>query len=327
MSERRRIAVTRRIPEEALDLLARRAEVWVSPRDGPLPKDDLHRAVAGADAVITMLHDRVDATFLECAGSRLRCIANVAVGYDNVDVSAATERGIVVTNTPGVLTDATADLAIALMLAITRRLGEGERLLRARRSWSWDMFFHLGTSLRGKMLGIVGLGQIGQATARRAVAFGMRIAYSHPQRVDADVEESLGGAKRLTLDELLAVADIVSLHCPLRDTTWHLIGAERLRRMRRDAYLINTSRGAIVDEGALVEALRDQRIAGAALDVFEHEPALHPGLLELGNVVLSPHLGSATIETRTAMALLAVRNALAVTAGQPALTPVTADSA
>jgi glyoxylate reductase len=319
--------VTRRIPRQALDLLASGANVWVSEYDRALSEAELHRAVACADAVVTMLHDRVDAAFLDAAGANLRCVANVAVGYDNVDVSAATARNVVVTNTPGVLTAATADLAIGLMLTITRRLGEGERLLRAGQPWSWHMFFHLGTGLCGKTLGIVGLGQIGQATARRAMAFGMGIAYTHPRRVDAGIEESLGGAPRLRLDELLATSDIISLHCPLNDSTRHLIDERRLGLMRREAYLINTSRGAVVDEGALVTALRKRTIAGAALDVFEREPELHPGLLELDNVVLAPHLGSATIETRTAMALLAARNAVAVTAGRPALTPVNPNAA
>jgi lactate dehydrogenase-like 2-hydroxyacid dehydrogenase len=318
----RRIVVTRRIPRPALDLLDGAAEVWLSPHDRPLTAPELHGAVAGADAVVTLLHDRVDDALLEAAGPQLRCVANVAVGYDNVDVDAATRRGVVVTNTPGVLTEATADLAMALILAATRRIGEGERLLRDRTPWSWHMFFLLGTSLQGKALGIVGLGDIGQATARRARAFGMSIVYSGPRRAAAEIEAALGGARHLPLDELLAVTDVVSLHCPLSDATRHLIDRDRLRAMRTGAYLVNTARGPIVDESALVDALADGAIAGAALDVFEHEPDVHPGLLGLDNVVLVPHLGSATIETRTAMAELAVRNALAVAAGEPAVTPV-----
>ena len=317
-----RIVVTRAIPRPALDLLDGAADLLVSPHDRPLTVAELREAVAGAHAVITLLHDRVDEAFLDAAGPELRCVANVAVGYDNVDVEAATRRGVVVTNTPGVLTEATADLAMGLILAATRRLGEGERLLRAGTPWSWHMSFLLGTSLQGKTLGIVGLGGIGRATARRARAFGMDIVYNGRRRADPETEAALGGAVHLPLSELLAAADVVSLHCPLSDATRHLIDRDRLRQMRRGAYLVNTARGPIVDEGALVGALADGTIAGAALDVFEHEPEVHPGLLALENVVLVPHVGSATIETRTAMAELAVRNALAVATGRPAVTPV-----
>ncbi|HZU39707.1 MAG TPA: D-glycerate dehydrogenase [Solirubrobacteraceae bacterium] len=321
---RPRIAVTRRIPEPALERLAAAGELWVSEHDRPLAPDELRDAVAGADAIVTLLHDRVDAELLDAAGARLRCVANVAVGYDNVDVAAASARGVLVTNTPGVLTEATADLAMALILAVTRRLGEGERLIRARRPWSWHMFFMLGSGLAGKTLGIVGLGAIGAATARRARAFGMQIAYSARRRAPAALEAELGGARRLELDELLGGADVVSLHCPLTAETQHLIDARRLALMRPGAYLVNTARGPVLDEAALVAALRAGTIRGAALDVFEHEPDVHPGLLELDSVVLVPHLGSATVETRTAMAELAAGNVLAVLAGRPALTPVNA---
>jgi glyoxylate reductase len=302
-------------------MLSAEADVWVSPHDRPLTSSELHRAVAGADAVLTLLHDRVDSAFLDAAGDRLRCIANVAVGYDNVDVAAAHARGIAVTNTPRVLTDATADLAIGLILATTRRLVEGDRLLRWREPWSWHMFFQLGTGLLDKTLGIVGLGQIGAATAQRARALGMRITYCGRRRTNPAIEDSLQ-ARRLELDDLLSCADVVSLHCPLTPETRHLIDAERLRSMRSTAYLVNTARGAIIDEGALAEALRLGVIAGAALDVFEDEPKVHPGLLGLENVVLVPHIGSATVETRTAMAVLAAQNALAVLAGATPPTPV-----
>jgi len=305
------IVVTRQIPEPGLELLRAAGEVWISADDRALSAEELRVAIAGADAVVTMLHDRVDTAFLEAAGPQLRCVANVAVGYDNIDVDAATRHGVVVTNTPGVLTDATADLAMALILAVTRRLGEGERLLRGRDPWSWNMFFMLGTSLAGKTLGIVGPGQIGRATAERAHAFGMDTMFAG--RADGEA-----GLKRL-----LQTADVVSLHCPLTPATRHLINAERLAQMRPSAYLVNTARGPIVDEPALVHALQDGAIAGAALDVFEHEPEVHPGLLELENVVLAPHLGSATIETRTAMATLAAGNVVAVLSGDPPLTPIT----
>jgi len=317
-----RVAVTRAIPEPALDLVrASDHELWLSPHDRPLSAEELHGHVAGADAAITLLHDRVDDAFLNAAGPGLRVVANVAVGYDNIDVAACRARGVIATNTPGVLTDATADIAFALILMATRRLGEGERLIRSGTPWSWNMFFLLGTGLQGKTLGVVGLGLIGQATARRARAFGMDVVYAGRSGADPAVEAELG-ARRLELDELLATADVVSLHCPLTPDTRHLIDARRLALMKPTAYLVNTARGPVVDEAALAAALRDGTIAGAGLDVFEREPQVDPGLLELENVVLIPHLGSATIETRTAMAVLAAENALAVLAGRPAITPI-----
>jgi glyoxylate reductase len=317
-----RIVITRAVPDAAVDLLRAAGDVWVSPHDRPLSDDELRSAVAGADAVVSMLHDRVDGALLDAAGPGLRVVANLAVGYDNVDVSAAASRGVVVANTPGVLTDATADLAIGLLLAVTRRLGEAERLLRAGTSWGWGMDFMLGSGLQGKTFGVVGLGAIGQATARRARAFGLEIAYVQRRRAAEAVEAELGGARWIGLGELLSAADVVSLHCPLTPETHHLISADALRAMKPGAYLVNTARGPVVDEAALVEALRSGTIAGAALDVFEHEPEVHPGLLELDNVVIAPHLGSATVETRTAMATLAARNVLAVLAGEAPPTPV-----
>jgi glyoxylate reductase len=283
--------------------------------------DELYAAVEGADAVVTLLHDRVDDAFLDAAGPSLRVVANVAVGYDNIDVPACARRGVVATNTPGVLVDATADIAMALILMSTRRLGEAERMVRAGGTWSWSMFFMLGSGLQGKTLGIVGLGQIGAATARRARAFGMRIAYAGRRRADAALESELG-AEMLDLDDLLAAADVVSVHTPLSDETRHLIDAPRLGLMKPTAHLVNTSRGPVVDEAALAAALGDGTIAGAGLDVFEHEPEIHPGLRGLENVVLIPHLGSATIETRTAMGVRAAENVVAVLAGEPPATPI-----
>jgi glyoxylate reductase len=317
-----RIVVTRRIPESAVALLAAAGDVWLSPDDLQLSVDELHEVVAGADGVVTLLHDRIDDAFLDAAGPQLRVVANVAVGFDNVDLDACRSRGVVVTNTPGVLTDATADLAFALLLMVTRRLGEGERMVRAGHRWSWSLDFHLGRGIQGKTLGIVGLGQIGTAVARRARAFGMEVVYTRRHRADPALEAELA-ADFLALDDLLAACDVVSLHCPLTSETRHLIDARRLRLMRPGAFLVNTTRGPVVDEGALVEALLDGVIAGAGLDVFEREPDVHPGLLELENVVLLPHLGSSTVETRNAMAELAARNAAAVLAGEPPLTPVT----
>jgi glyoxylate reductase len=316
-----RIVVTRRIPDPAIDLLRGAGDVWVSPHDRPLTTEELHAAVAGADAVVTLLHDRVDDAFLDAAGPGLRIVANVAVGYDNVDVPTCAGRGVVVSNTPGVLTEATADIAFALILMATRRLGEGERLIRSRTPWSWSMFFMLGTGVQGKRLGIVGLGKIGQATARRARAFGMEIVYSGRRQAATEIEAELD-ARFLPLEELLATADVVSLHCPLSAETRHLIGAGALGRMKPSALLVNTTRGPVVDEGALAEALRAGTIAGAGLDVFEREPEVHPALLELENVVLIPHLGSATVETRTAMGVLAAENVVAVLGGGAPVTPV-----
>ncbi|MBK1786491.1 2-hydroxyacid dehydrogenase [Prauserella cavernicola] len=318
---RPRIVVTRKIPEAAVEILREAGDVWSPEPDRQLPVEDLHRAAEGADAIVSTLQDPIDAGLADAAGARLKVVSTVAVGYDNIDVPALTDRGVVVTNTPGVLTDATADLAFGLLLAVTRRLGEGERLLRAREPWSFQLGFMLGSGLQGKTLGIVGLGQIGQATARRARAFGMDIVYSGRRRAPEDVERELR-ATHVDGDELLRTADIVSLHCPLTPQTRHLIDADALAAMKSSAYLINTTRGPVVDEGALAEALANGVIAGAGLDVFEHEPDVHPGLLELDNVALAPHLGSATAETRTAMAVLAARNAAAVLAGDEPLTPV-----
>ena len=316
-----KIVVTRRIPEPAVEILREAGDVWVSPDDRPLEVSELHDAIAGADVVVTLLHDKVDDAFLDAAGDQLRAVCNVAVGFDNIDVPAATKRGVLVTNTPAVLTEATADLAMTLILAVTRRIGEGERLIRAREPWSWHMFMLLGTGLQGKTLGVVGMGAIGQSLARRAKAFGMEIVYSDARQAPAEVEQELG-ARRVELDELLRTADVVSIHAPLMDETRHLINAETLGLMKDSAYLVNSARGPIVDEAALVDALKAGQIAGAGLDVYENEPETHPGLVDLDNVVLLPHLGSATIETRTAMGVLAAENAVLALRGERPKTPV-----
>ncbi|MFN8163318.1 MAG: D-glycerate dehydrogenase [Solirubrobacterales bacterium] len=323
MSDHRtaRFAVTGRIPEPAVEMLRAAGTVEVAETEAPLPRPELLAAVAGADAILTLLHDRVDAELLDAAGPRLRCVANVAVGHDNVDLAAAAERGVAVANTPGVLDEATADLTLALLLAAARRLGEGERLIRSGAPWAWSMSFMLGVDLRGKLLGIVGLGAIGSRVARRALAFGMRIAYAGRHEADPAVVAELG-AERLALDQLLESADVVSLHCPLTEETRHLISAARLARMKPGAILVNAARGPVVDEAALVEALRDGPLAAAALDVYEHEPEVHPGLLGMENVTLAPHLGSATVGTRRAMAELAAQNAIAAVRGERLPTPV-----
>jgi glyoxylate reductase len=315
-------AVTNRLPESAVGLLREAGEVRIDERESALPRADLLALVAGAEAILTLLGDRVDEELLEAAGPQLRCVANVAVGYDNIDVAAAERRGVVVTNTPGVLDEATADLTMALILTATRRLAEGDRLVRSGRDWNWGMGFMLGSSLQGKLLGIVGLGRIGLWVAQRARAFGMKIAYHQRNPVPTEVETALG-AERMPLEQLLAEADVLSLHCPLTPETHHLIGAPELEAMKPSAVLVNAARGPIVDEAALAEALATGKIAAAGLDVYEHEPQVEPRLLELDNVVLAPHLGSATVETREAMATLAARNAISVLSGQGPLTPVT----
>jgi glyoxylate reductase len=314
-------AVTNRIPEAALELLRAAGEVRIDERDEALPREDLLALVAEADAILILLHDRVDEELLDAAGPQLRCVANVAVGYDNVDLEAAARRDVVVTNTPGVLDDATADLTLALILAATRRVAEGDRLIRSGRPWVWGMHFMLGSGLRGKRLGIVGLGGIGRRVAERGRAFGMEIAYHSRHEAPAEVTAALE-AERMPLPRLLAEADVLSLHCPLTPETHHLIGAAELAAMKPSAVLVNAARGPVVDERALAEALAAETIAAAGLDVYEREPRVEPALLELDNVVLTPHLGSATVETRTAMAVLAARNAISVLGGQGALTPV-----
>jgi glyoxylate reductase len=278
--------------------------------DGVISRDELAARVAGKQGLISMVTDAVDRTVIE-AGTSLQVIANAAVGYNNIDVAAARERGIIVTNTPGVLTDATADLTWALILAVTRRLGEGERWVRRREwpGWAFDQL--LGMELRGKQLGIIGYGRIGRAVAARAAGFGMTV-----------VHNSRSG-DGMPMDRLLSTSDVVSLHVPLTPETTHLIDQPALARMKRTAYLINTSRGPVVDEAALAWALKNRLIAGAALDVYEREPIVHDELFALENVVLAPHLGSATSETRTAMADLAVRNVIAVLSGEAPITPVT----
>ena len=314
------IVVTGRIPDTGMDVLRDAGDVWAWSDDDPIPVEVRDERLASAEAVVTLLTDRVDDSFLDAA-PRLRIVANVAVGHNNIDVDACSARGVVVTNTPDVLTDATADLAMALVLMSTRRLGEGERLVRSGEGWKWGMFMMLGHGIQNRRLGIVGMGAIGRALATRAVAFGMDIVYHNRSAVDPAVEDVLG-ARLVSLDELLATSDVVSLNCPYTPSTHHLIDATALAAMRPSAFLVNTARGAIVDEAALVDAIATGAIAGAGLDVYENEPDVHPGLVDLDRVVLLPHLGSATIETRSAMAELAARNVVEVLAGRAPLTPV-----
>jgi len=304
-----------------------REEILAMPWDATLaevsdtPRSQVLSDVRGCDAVITRLTDRVDAELLDAAGPGLRVVANYAVGFDNVDLDAVRERGVTVTNTPGILDGATADLSLALILAAARRVVEGDRFVRAGKPWRWSPTFFVGLDLSaGATLGIVGLGRIGLAVARRALAFDMRVIAT-PTRSHAEQAADLG-IELMELDDLLRASDVVSLHCPLDASTHHLIGARELGLIGPHGILVNTSRGPVVDETALVDALTSGRLGAAGLDVFEHEPKVSPGLLELENVVLVPHIGSAADTTRTAMARLAFRNVAAVLDGRPPLTPV-----
>jgi glyoxylate reductase len=301
------VLLTRKIPSSVLTLLQTHHTVDLYTGDVAIPRDELLRRVVGKDAVICMLSDRIDGELMDAAPG-LKIVADVAVGYDNIDVPAARQRNIIVTNTPDVLTEATAELTWALILGIARRVTEGDRLIRAGAWNRWALDFMLGMELRGKQLGIIGRGRIGRAVAAKAPAFGMRAVFAKHD---------------MSLDELLVTSDVVSIHAPSTPETRHLINKRTLARMKRSAILVNTARGALVDEEALAWALSEHLIAGAALDVYEREPASQPALQGFENVLLCPHLGSATRETRTAMADLAARNVLAVLNGEKPLTPVT----
>jgi glyoxylate reductase len=316
VSDRPRVFVSRRIPDAGLEpiLDATDARMWED--DLPPPRAELLRAVAGCDGVLTLLTDRVDDEFLDAAGAQLKVVSNYAVGFDNVDVEACTRRGVPVGNTPGVLTDTTADLAFALLMAAARRVVEGADYVRAGRWQTWGPLLLLGPDVHGATLGIVGFGRIGQAVARRAQGFGMSILYQDVQPADPSVDEALG-ARFVPLDELLASSDFVSLHVNLTDETRHLLDAAAFKRMKRSAIVVNTSRGPVVDTDALVEALRAGTIGGAALDVTDPEPlpADHP-LLGLRNALVVPHIASASHATRGRMAEMAAANLLAGLRGE-----------
>jgi glyoxylate reductase len=294
-----KVFATRRFPDRVRVELEASFDLDVHDSEWPPPRGEVLARAAGCDGLMTMLTDRIDDELLDAAGPQLRIVANYAVGYDNVDLEAVTRRGVIVSNTPDVLTETTAELTIALMLALLRRVAEGDRFIRGGESWIWGPNMMLGRGLAGLTLGLVGHGRIGQAVERLARAHGMDVVYS----------SRTGG---MPLDELLATADVVSLHLPLSEQTRHLIDGAALARIKPTAVLVNTSRGPIVDEAALVEALAAGQVAGAALDVFEREPEVHEGLLGLENVLLVPHLGSATHETRAAMGMLCVEALRAV---------------
>jgi len=311
------VAATSTLPGRAESLLSDRFQLRVHRGAALTGEDELADFIGSAEGAVTLLANPVTATVLDrCPG--LRVVGNVAVGYDNVDVRAAGERGVWVTNTPDVLTEATADLAWALVLAVTRRLGEAEAYLREGRFTGWGLELLLGTGIQDKRIGIVGYGRIGRAVARRAIASGMDVVYADR----GTIEDPDPPAHRLPLDELLATSAVVSLHAPLTDETRHLLDERRLRLMPRGAVLVNTARGPLVDEGALVRVLEAGHLGGAGLDVYEHEPEVHPGLRERPDVMLLPHVGSATRATRAAMAELAARNVLAVLTGGEPPTPV-----
>lgn len=313
------IAVSNRLPAAAVELLREAGEVRIDERETAIPRQDLLELVAGADAVLTLLGDRVDDELLEAAGPKLRCVANVAVGYDNVDLEAAERRGVIVTNTPGVLDDATADLTLALILATTRRIVEGDRLVRSGRDWNWGMGFMLGSALQGQLLGIVGLGGIGKWVAQRARAFGMKIAYHQRNPAPAEVEKALD-AERMPLERLLAEADVLSLHCPLTPETHHLIGAAELAAMKPSAVLINAARGPIVDRAALEEALQSGRLGGVGLDVFWEEPwDPRDPLFAREDVIALPHIGGTTEEAFGRVADVCAENVRRLGAGEPLL--------
>jgi glyoxylate reductase len=286
-------------------------EYWTGAERPPLP--EVLKRIAGKDALVCLITEKVDDELLSAAGPSLRIVANVAVGYDNIDVPACTARGVAVTNTPGVLDETTADFAWTLLMAVARRLVEGDRLARSGKWLDWNLDALCGTDVWGKTLGIIGFGRIGRAVARRAAGFRMRVIYCGPTRAPAEVENELH-AEYMEQDQVLEEADFVSLHVPLRANTRGLIGPAEFARMKPTAFLINTSRGPVVQEAALVAALDQGKIAGAALDVYEREPLISDGLRR-ENVVLAPHLGSASLETRTRMALIAVENVIAFFAG------------
>ena len=309
------VLITRRIAKGAIDRIREHCELDYHDSREPMTREDILRRVAEKSGVLLMSSDRVDSEFLDAAGPNLATVSTFGVGFDHIDVPACTARGVMVGNTPDVLTDATAEFTWALILAAARRLGEGDRLIRRQDPWQVGPEFMLGVGLEGKALGVIGFGRIGRAVARRAAAFEMRVIYFSRKRAPSEVEAALG-AKFRELDELLAEADVVTIHVSLNQDTRHLIDAGRLALMKPTAVLVNASRGPVVDEAALAEALQVGTILAAGLDVFEQEPHVHPLLLSLQNVIMSPHIASATIEARTAMAMLAAENLIEGVAGR-----------
>ena len=306
------VLVSRKLPQPVMDRLAGECDLTVWTETTAMPRELLLRDAAGRRGLVTLLTERVDDELLDAAGSDLVVVANYAVGFDNIDVAACSRRGVLVSNTPDVLTEATADMTWALLMAAARRVAEGDRFLRSRQPWIWGPEMLLGQDVHGRTLGVIGFGRIGRAVARRAAGFGMRVLYYDPVAPPAGET----GAEPVGLDELVATADFVSVHVSLSPETHHLIDAARLRQMKPTAVLVNAARGPVVDERALAEALDAGEIFAAGLDVFEHEPAVDPGLLAHPRAVVVPHLGSATVDTRLAMGMLAADNLLAALDGR-----------
>lgn len=306
----KRVYLTRPIPEAGIEMLKQAFPLFaMNPEEEyVLPREALIEKIRGVDGIVSLLTDQIDAGMMDAAGPQLKVIANYAVGYDNIDLAAATARGILVTNTPGVLTDATADFAWALLMTVARRIPEAERYTRALKYKAWGPLLMLGGDLVGRTLGIVGAGRIGATLALRSAGWNMRVLYTDEFR-NREIEEKIN-ARQVDFETLLAEADYISLHVPLLPSTHHLINAQTLKKMKSTAYLINTSRGPVIDEAALANALKKGEIAGAGLDVYEEEPAIHPDLLTLENVVLAPHIASATRETREKMATMAASNTI-----------------
>ncbi len=311
------VIVTRRLPEATERELASLFETRLNRSDTPMDAGALTAAVHSADVLVPTVTDRITREIIAAAGPQLRLIANFGVGFNHIDAAAAAELDVAVTNTPGVLTDATADIAMTLMLMVTRRALEGAKVIESARFAGWCPTWMMGVGLRGRKLGIIGMGRIGEAVARRSRAFGLEIHYSNRKRVTPAVEQELEATYWFELDAMLPEMDILSINCPYNTATWHLISAERLSRLKPTAYLVNTARGEIVDETALADALASGRLAGAGLDVFEREPQVHPKLLTLPNAVLLPHMGSSTIEARTGMGKKVIANIGAFVAGEP----------
>ncbi|WP_370302179.1 2-hydroxyacid dehydrogenase [Pseudooceanicola sp.] len=299
--ERLSVVVTRRLPEQVESRLAELFDVRLRSDDSPMTREELAEAVNSADVLVPTVTDQIDAGLIAQAGDRLKLIANYGAGVDHIDVATARQRGVLVSNTPGVLTDDTADMTIALILAVTRRIPEGLAVMQ-RGEWSgWAPTAFLGGRLGGRRLGILGMGRIGQAVARRAAAFGLQVHYHNRRRLRPEIEESLGATWWESLDQMVSRMDIISVNCPSTPSTFHLMNARRLKLMKPTAVIVNTSRGEVIDENALTRMLRAGEIAGAGLDVFEHGAAFNPRLRELDNVVLLPHMGSATVEGRIEM--------------------------
>ncbi len=316
-TNRLKVFVTRRIPDAGIKLLKadKRLDVRIFPKDRRITRTELLKGIKGVHAILPLLTEKIDAKLMDAAGPQLKVVANYAVGYDNIDLTAAAERGILVANTPGALTEAVAEHALAMLMAVSRRIPEADRYVRAGKYKAWAPMLLMGAQFAGKTVGVIGLGRIGSSLAEKcAFGMGMKVRYYDIRRDEAF--EKKVGAVFSTVDEILTGSDFVSIHVPLLPTTRHLINAKALRKMRKTAYLVNTSRGPVVDEKALVAALKAKRIAGAALDVFEDEPKLAPGLTKLDNVVLTPHTASATFEARADMAVLAAQAIIDVLSGK-----------